>query len=226
MASGGDGLAEAPRRPRPGRPWRRRARSRCGPASRRGASCSPAPLERGLTCGATAGVERCARGGRARRRRGGTRHRPSRSRTARDGGQDVAARRRSRIPLPFVQRNQGEREAARATLARSEAELGRAGSAVEADVHRAWEAYDSGTRREADLRRGRPRCAGAKARSCSRKATRRARWTTPSSWWSSGSCSTVVSARSKHGAISPSRRRRLARRRHLPQTHARAGGTE
>ncbi len=60
----------------------------------------------------------------------------------RDEGQDVLLA-GIRIPLPLVQRNQGERETSRATLARRQAELGRAQLAVEADVHRAWEAYQA-----------------------------------------------------------------------------------
>lgn len=46
-----------------------------------------------------------------------------------------------RIPLPFVQRNQGERETARATLRRREAELAQRRLAVAGEVGRAWQAY-------------------------------------------------------------------------------------
>lgn len=61
---------------------------------------------------------------------------------ARDQGQDVLLA-GIRIPLPLVDRNQGEREQSRATLARREAELAQARLAVEADVYQAWQAYQA-----------------------------------------------------------------------------------
>jgi|CXWL01.1.fsa_nt_gi cobalt-zinc-cadmium efflux system outer membrane protein len=60
----------------------------------------------------------------------------------REGSQNVALG-GVRIPLPFVQRNQGEREAARAALRRSEAELEQRRLGVEAEVRRAFQAYDA-----------------------------------------------------------------------------------
>lgn len=60
----------------------------------------------------------------------------------RDDRQDVA-RGGFRIPLPFVQRNQGERESARAALRASEASLEQRRLAVAADVRRAFQAYEA-----------------------------------------------------------------------------------
>lgn len=60
----------------------------------------------------------------------------------RDERQDVALG-GFRIPLPFVQRNQGERESARAALRASEASLEQRRLAVAADVRRAFQAYEA-----------------------------------------------------------------------------------
>ncbi|KAB2964628.1 MAG: TolC family protein [Thermoanaerobaculia bacterium] len=60
----------------------------------------------------------------------------------RDERQDVALG-GFRIPLPFVQRNQGERESARAALRASEARLEQRRLAVAADVRRAFQAYEA-----------------------------------------------------------------------------------
>jgi len=60
----------------------------------------------------------------------------------RDERQDVALG-GFRIPLPFVQRNQGERESARAALRASEALLEQRRLAVAADVRRAFQAYEA-----------------------------------------------------------------------------------
>jgi len=60
----------------------------------------------------------------------------------RDERQDVALG-GFRIPLPFVQRNQGERESARAALRASEALVEQRRLAVAADVRRAFQAYEA-----------------------------------------------------------------------------------
>lgn len=60
----------------------------------------------------------------------------------REEGQDVALA-GVRVPIPLVQRNQGERETARATLRRQEAELAHRRLLVAAEVRRAWQGYSA-----------------------------------------------------------------------------------
>lgn len=61
---------------------------------------------------------------------------------AREEGQDVFLA-GVRIPLPFINRNQGERQQSRAKLLRREAEVAQQRLAVEADVRRAWQIYEA-----------------------------------------------------------------------------------
>ena len=60
----------------------------------------------------------------------------------REEGRDVALA-GVRVPLPIIQRNQGERETARAALRRQEAQLEQLRLAVEAELRRAWRDYET-----------------------------------------------------------------------------------
>jgi len=61
---------------------------------------------------------------------------------AREEGQDVFLA-SVRIPLPFINRNQGKRQQTRAALLRREAEVVQRRLAVEAAIRRAWQIYEA-----------------------------------------------------------------------------------